>query len=241
MEMERKILLKARTGSHNYNLATPESDEDYKVFVAPTFEEMYNGKTYAKSIVTDTVDQDIHDIRKLPELLFKSNIAYSEVLFSEKIYFNAMLTEVLELRDEIMKINLPQLWKSCGGMFLNRMKKLDKGTDGTQHLVDRYGYNTKEALHMYRTLLIPVEFEANGFKDFESVLRYNDTDRQNMLDIKNGIFTREEFIAFITNYEKYAFKPLKDKYCSQPVNHELKARLDEIVMELVEAHITGRC
>lgn len=241
MEMERKILLKARTGSYNYNLATPESDEDYKVFVLPTFEDLYKGNMYAKSTVTETVDHDTHDIRKLPELLFKSNIAYTEVLYADKIYFNAMLNELIELRDEIMTINLPQFWKSCGGMYLNRMKKLEKGTDGTQHLVDKYGYNTKEAMHMFRTILIPVQFEANGFKDYEDVLKYNEVERMVLLDIKNGRFTKEEFIKFITEYHDEKFKPLKDKYCSQLVNHELKAKLEDIVMELVEAHFTGRC
>ncbi|GAB6253631.1 hypothetical protein BCSAG_49490 [Bacillus cereus] len=241
MEMGRKIVLKALTGSHNYKLATPESDEDYKVFVLPTFEDLYKGNMYANSTVTETVDHDTHDIRKLPELLFKSNIAYTELLYADKIYFNAMLNELIELRDEIMTINLPQFWKSCGGMYLNRMKKLEKGTDGTQHLVDKYGYNTKEAMHMFRTIYIPVKFAKQGFKDYEKAIKCEQWERDFLLAIKHGMFSLEEFKEFITLYHDTYFVPLKEVYCSKPVNKKLKERLEDIVMELVEAHITGRC
>ena len=40
---DRQWLIKALVGSHNYNLNTETSDKDYKVFVLPTFNELYKG------------------------------------------------------------------------------------------------------------------------------------------------------------------------------------------------------
>lgn len=234
--MERKQLLKANTGSWNYNLQTKNSDKDFKVFVAPLFEDLYKGQMYAHSIITDTVDLDIHDIRKLPELLWKSNIAYLELLFSDDITFSddSDFDRILVLKDEISRINLPQLFKSCGGMYLNRMKKLDKATEGTEHLVDKYGYNTKEALHMYRTLDLLVRFKENGFKDFGKALKYDQFEREFMIAILNGRFSREEFVKFVTVYHDTYFVPLKDDYCSQKPNEDLKEELERCVMSIVK-------
>ncbi|PGA05530.1 nucleotidyltransferase domain-containing protein [Bacillus mycoides] len=233
--MGRKMLLQALTGSHNYNLATEGSDKDYKVFTAPTFDDLYTGNRYKKNIITELVDQDIKDIRQLPELLWKSNIAYMEILFSHDIVTTThKLHYLLGVRDEIARINLPQLFKSTGGMHNERLKRLEKPTDGTQHLVDKYGYNTKEAMHDFRSMKLLVDFEATGFTGYEEALRYEDYERQAILDIKNGIFTKDEFLQFTTNYHDKVFAPLKEKYCSQKPNEELKAYMDDIVKDVVE-------
>lgn len=234
LNLKREVLLKALTGSYNYNLATPTSDMDFKVFVAPTFEDLYKGKMYAKSIITNTVDLDVHDIRKIVDLLFKSNIAYLELLFSDDVECHPNLARLFELRDDIARINLSQLFKSSGGMYLNRLKKLGKGTEGTQHLVDAHGYNTKEALHTFRTLNLPIRFANNGFKDFGDALKYNDTERRILLGIKDGDFTEAEFIDFVKTVHDKEFVPLKEEFLRYKPNEELKAEMDDIVMNAVK-------
>ena len=37
----RKFAFKSLVGSHNYNLNIETSDKDYKVFVFPTFDDLY--------------------------------------------------------------------------------------------------------------------------------------------------------------------------------------------------------
>ena len=232
--IDRKVLLQALTGSHNYNLATEGSDKDYKVFTLPTFEDLYDGKFYKKNIITDTVDKDVKDIRQLPSLLYKSNIAYLELLFSEDVeYFNSSLRELFHLKDEIARINLSQLFKSTGGLYKERLKRIDKATEGTQHLVDRYGYNTKEAMHTFRSIDLLIKFEHEGFKDFGGCMRYEDTEREWMIDIKNGRFTREGFVSFITKYHDRYFAPMKEKYCIHEPNKELKEHLEFTIRHVV--------
>lgn len=140
----REIVLKSLVGSWNYNLNTPESDKDFKVFVCPTFEELYYGQRYQKTVIGEEEDLDIHDVRKLSDLLFKANINYLEALASVEFCIpngNLEMKQIYNMRDDIFRMNLPYFFNACQGMFYQKMKLLTKGTEGTQHLVDKYGYD----------------------------------------------------------------------------------------------------
>ena len=54
----RKFAFKSLVGSHNYNLNIETSDKDYKVFVFPTFDDLYFNKSYSKSCIGETEDYD---------------------------------------------------------------------------------------------------------------------------------------------------------------------------------------
>jgi hypothetical protein len=236
---ERETLFKALVGSHNYNLATPESDRDYKVFTVPSFEDLYLGKMYAETIIkhTDGNDYTAHDIRKLIQLLFKANVNYLEVLASNEIIIeegNPEIEEIYSLRKEIFKMNLPHLYNACKGMYFNKMKLLTKGTEGTQHLVDKFGYDTKQAQHAYRIMKFIVDFEATDFEDFEGAIKYNGEDLQFMQDIRSGFFRQDSFENFAKHYYESTFVHLGRKYNEQPVNLELKEYLEQLVMKLIK-------
>ena len=240
LAFDREIVLKALVGSHNYNLNTPESDRDYKVFTMPTFEDLYKKNQYSNSVIGELEDLDIHDVRKLVDLFYKANVNFLEVLFSNQIYnpqgFEEM-NNILSLKNDIARMNLPYLFNACGGMYLNKMKLLTKGTEGTQHLVEKYGYDTKQALHAYRIMDFIVRFEATGFKDFEKAMKYEGKDLEFMLEIKNGFFNLETFQKFVWHYHDSTFKHLKEKYHSQEVNLVLKDALESLIMSLVKKSI----
>lgn len=242
MTIERNILVQALTGSHNYNLQTEGSDKDYKIFTAPTFDDMFKNYHYKQTIITETVDKDVKDIRTLPDLLWKANIAYLELLFSKELVYdksNDSLRKLFDLKDEIVKMNLPYLFKSTGGQLKQRMAKLDKASEGTQHLVDAFGYNTKEAMHMFRNIDLIGRFAENDFKNFGEALRYEDESpsKHYTMFIKDGGFDRNIFVDFITDLEKYCFTPLKEKYCSQKPNLELKEHIENLVKDVVQDEI----
>lgn len=243
--MERKVAFKALVGSHNYNLAGKDSDKDYKMFVLPTFEDLYKGNSYSKQVITDTEDVDIHDIRKTSQLFYKSNINFVEVLFSSEIQYGDNLTyaqknlidEIFAIRHDIAKMNLPYLFNACGGMHSQKMKLLPKGTEGTQHLVDKFGYDTKQALHAYRVLNFIERFRETGYEDFKHAMTYSDEEREFMLSIKDGMFSLNAFENFVNFYHEARFKTIKEAYHSHGPSERTKEYLDEIVMELVKISI----
>jgi len=235
----RKIAFTALVGSKNCNLDTKESDSDYKVIVLPTFDDLYRNITYSETIIGEKEDFDFHDIRKIVNLFWKSNINYIQVLYSKEIKFSGieeidkMLKEIFKHRDQIATMNLPYLYSSCHGMHLEKMKQITHGTAGTQHLVDKFGYDCKQFLHAFRMLDFVQRFANSGFKNFERSIRYdNGHERDNRLNMKNGFYTLEEAREII-RVEYQEFKAYEEIYKSQPVKEDVKKWLEEIVYKIV--------
>ena len=257
----RREFFRARTGSWNYNLNDENSDEDYKVFVFPTFEDLYNGEKFSESYIGKEIDLNVHDIRKLPMLFWKSNLAFLELLYSDKIVrtmetkdFNIMthpqaeqvidrsgelMHELFLMRDKLVTMNLPHLFGACIGTHNQKMKLIHKGTESTQILVDTYGYDCKQALHAMRMLDFLTRFAHNDFGGFKEALYYpnSDSNRDFLLSLKHGEISEEEFLRDADNYLKIAEEDLKEKYCSQPVDEKTNEKLIHIVKEIVKINI----
>ena len=84
-----------------------------------------------------------------------------------------LLNQILEMKDSIARMNLSYLYKACIGMHQNKMKLLEKGTSGTQHLVEKYGWDTKQGMHAYRVLDFLERFLETGFEDFKQAIKYD--------------------------------------------------------------------
>ncbi|URJ76367.1 nucleotidyltransferase domain-containing protein (plasmid) [Bacillus velezensis] len=231
--MSRKVLFTANTGSWNYNLQDETSDRDYKEFVCPSFDDLYYNNMFSDSIITERVDKEIHDIRKLPELLFKSNISYLETLFSDEIIACQEIRDLVRIRNLVATINLPQLYKTCKGMYFNRLKRIDKSTIGTKDLIQEFGYNTKEAMHAYRTLDFIIRFALTGFRDFEAAIKYQDYERGVLLSIKQGAYKKEDLLSLFDFVYNNEFLKLEHEYMTHRPNLKLKKHLDDIVHDLV--------
>jgi predicted nucleotidyltransferase len=240
--MERLVAFKALVGSANYNLSTEKSDKDYKVFVLPSFADLYYSKIYTKSIVGDTVDQDIHDIRKLVSLFWKSNVNFVEVLFSSDVEINKKswikeLTEQLfAMKDEIAAMNIPYLYKACKGMYDSKTKLIEKGNEGTHYIVEQFGYDSKSAMHAYRIMDFIERFAEIGFTNFQTAIKYDDKERDFMLSIKNGQFTKAEYTNLVEK-KRSTFDKLENVYLQQRVREESKQELEAIIYRLVFEHV----
>lgn len=239
MTENRRLAFRGRVGSHEYNLNTKDSDEDYKVFVLPTFDELYYNKTYSSQEIGLKVDVDAHDIRKLGDLFTKANLNFLEVLYSDDVKVNPefpILNEIFGMRDEIVVMNLAQLFRACRGMSKNKMSLLEKGTEGTQHLVDLHGYDTKQAQHAFRSLNFLNRFYRTEFKDFKKAIWYDSYEKVTMMSIKNGEFTLNEFREIMEDYND-AISTLEETYTNNSFNGDTKQKLDSIIYEVVKKSI----
>lgn len=242
----RKVLFHALVGSHNYGLNTSESDKDYKVFVAPTFDDLYFNSQFSKAYIGDVADYDIHDIRKVSSLWWKANVNFIEVLFSNEFVINheldsktkSLIEEILYIKDDIARMNLPYLYDACIGMHITKKKLIDKGTEGTQHLVEKYGFDTKQAMHSIRILYVLSRFAYNGFTDFKEAIWFGNeiATKHWLLDIKNGRFTKEQYLEIADRTLK-ATERLRDTYKSQRPNQETHDKLIKLTKEIVKVSI----
>lgn len=251
-KVNRQVVMQCLVGSHNYNLNTPESDMDYKIFVCPTFEDLYTGNSYAESIIGQNMDFDIHDVRKMDNLLYKANVNFLEVLFSQSVMIHPQLQpetrkqvgELFSMKHDIAKMNLPYLYHACIGMYHNKMKSLEKGTSGTQYLVDKFGFDTKQALHAYRILDFLERFAQNEFSDFGQAIYYSSRacdrtygcGRDILLYIKSGGMTKQHCIE-IANQKLEFTQSNANIYLEQKVDEQTHEKLKQIIKTIVHTEM----
>lgn len=96
-----------------------------------------------------------------------------------------------------------------------------------RQLVDRFGYDTKNAAHLIRLLRMGTEFLVEGQLH---VLR---EDAKQLLEIKRGEWTLER----VLNEADYGFKKAEEAYIqsSLPVQPD-KARINRLCMEVLQVH-----
>jgi hypothetical protein len=231
----RKIVMRSLVGSCSANLNTPESDEDYKYFVAPTFDDLYTGKMFATSSVTPTLDYDVHDIRQLANLLWKANLNFIGALMTIDFIVDDLLF-IRDNADALASMNMPYLYNSTMGMHFEKMSKLEKGTGNTQILVDTFGYDTKQACHAMRCLFV-LHRIASGMTVREA-LWFEDGNRRDMLlGIKAGNMTLVEFEEYVALWRAIHDEPVKVWFAEQKANEYLKTQLDNSIKEFIRVNI----
>jgi uncharacterized protein len=193
----RFLAVNALTGSHNYNLNTPKSDKDYKFFVFPNFDDLYAGRMFSNAITSPTLDATCHDVRQLVELVWKANLNFIEVLFSEECVRDSALDFIFSARDSLATMNLFGFFKATYGMHLMKIKDLRKGTGNTTNLVEQFGYDTKQACHALRCLYVISRFMSFGYMGKALWFESNDPTRQTLLDVKAGKYTEAEFLELV--------------------------------------------
>lgn len=166
----RKVLVKALVGSHNYNLNDQTSDKDWKVFVMPTFEELYYGKRYKWAGKIDGDDYDVKDIRDLLLMWSKANIAYLEILVSKETWIDPSFQRVWDYITQQSKYiannNPTGMVKSMIGMAMEKRKAIEKdlpneaSNEGYKRKF-KFGFDSKQLLHIFRLELMLQRYCAN--------------------------------------------------------------------------------
>jgi len=234
----RKIGIQALTGSHNYNLNTPSSDKYYKFFVFPTFDDLYNNKRFHNSVVSDTLDATAHDIRDLPEQLWKSNINFIEILFTKEKNTLGDFEFLFKDRELYATMQLYTFWKASYGMHLMKMKNLHKGTGNTAHLVEKFGYDTKQACHALRVLYVTSRFMKTGSMEKSLYFEDNDEERDSLLNIKSGFGGEELFLSVVERWHERWKWYCEEFYSKQLPNLEAREKLEKSIKKIVEKRIT---
>lgn len=231
----RPVAIKALVGSWASNLQTPTSDKDWKYFVCPTFDDLYTGKMFSDAKVTETLDYDVHDIRQLGNLLWKSNINFVVTLFSPEYECNPALQWIFDHADEYASMNLFAFYNSTMGMHFEKMKKLLEPTSNTQILVDKFGYDTKQACHAMRCLLV-LKRITEGMSMREA-LWFNGNDRQLLLDIKGGEWYHDDFVVYVNEWIRVHKDGIKAWFSNQTAHEELSAELNQGIKTFIRINL----
>lgn len=197
-------------GSQNYNLDIYEkdytSDIDTKCIVLPTLDNLIKGNQMTSTKYDFEGEQiDVKDIRVMMEMWKKQNQSYLEILFTDYKIINpkykSYLKEILDMKNDIVQLNPPQLARCIKGMSGEKVVALEHEYPATVEKIKKFGYDPKQLASIVRlTHLIENLFDKN--MNFKDAILYTDDDLRNyMLNIKKGKIKLEEARELATMYD----------------------------------------
>lgn len=168
-------------GSQNYSMDTKKSNVDAKCFIVPSLEDLtYNRKPISKIYtMSDNSQIDVKDIRLLPSLLYKSNPAYLEILFTDYFLTNndyhrvptlRLKKQLRNMRNEICNRDVCRFMKCLKGMVNDKRKHIEKETEANARDIELYGYAPKDLHHLLRYAYMIEEVNRLNKVNFQSLM-----------------------------------------------------------------------
>ncbi len=161
------LVLQVAAGSHAYGTTDENSDTDLRGVMIPP-EEYFTGLQRFDQCKSDPdypkADICYYDIRKFFQLAMKGNPNILEIFRSP--HRTIMLPYARDILNMWPHMLSKQIVKSHLGMATGHLKKMNHpgrkcGTKG-KRLIELYGYNTKDAMHIIRVLGQCVEILETG-------------------------------------------------------------------------------
>lgn len=233
-------------GSQNYNLDIYEkdytSDIDTKCIVLPTLDSLIKGNQMTSTKYDFEGEQiDVKDIRVMMEMWKKQNQSYLEILFTDYKIINpkykSYLKEILDMKNDIIQLNPPQLARCIKGMSGEKVVALEHEYPATVEKIKKFGYDPKQLASIVRlTHLIENIFDKN--MNFKDAILYTDDDLRNyMLNIKKGKIELEEARELAAMYDTKT-NMIKERVVEEQgkdnFNSEICSILEDRVYKLVK-------
>lgn len=237
-------------GSMNYGLYIQDddykSDVDTKAIVLPTLDDLIKG-TKMKSTKYDFEGEqiDVKDIRVMADMWRKSNPAYLEILFTKfKIInpkFELYVNAILDMGDDIVKMNYPRLAKCISGMSREKVIAMEHPYPSLIDKIEKYGYDSKQLHHIVRLNRLIADIFCYDIP-FGKALDLNEQDKlkKYLIDIKKSKKTLEEARILAKKYDentKQIKEQIIEKYKDFKFNSETWHTLEKIIYKLVKYNI----
>jgi len=248
--LERKTIYKCYVGSIAHNLYVPASEnEEFGTCDKDTMEFFTYNKDYYLGFdgynrTGDTYDQkkgvyDMvgHELRKAMWLLMKGNPNLLVTLFNNPKSYMELSTGgkmLLQRREWFLSAkNVRARFAGFAYSQLHQMKKSEfKGYMGEKRkeLVEKYGYDTKNAMTLIRLLREGIELLETGRL---TIYKMGD-ERQLLLDIKTAKYTLEEVQQMADEY----FAKLDEAYEKTVLPQDTeRGKINKLLVDILEAEV----
>lgn len=207
-------------GSQNYgtDLYTEEytSDVDTKAIILPTLNDIVNNTTPTSHthVMPDNSHIDIKDIRIMVDMWEKLNISYLELLYTDYYIVNPVYSDFIEqlrgMRDDIAKMHVNQVLRCIKGMSGNKIKALEHPYPTLVDKIDKYGYDSKQLLHIVRLTDFTKQYLAG-------------------VPVKDCYSPKKGTLKFISKIRKYEYSLTRAR--------EIAAKYDKLTATLANEYI----
>ena len=204
---ESNVLFMGQAGSAAYGTKTPESDTDYRgIFLAEPKQliGLENIESYTEE---KPIDLQCYELRHFAKLCLNGSPLQVEMLFYPSDVCETTTPSWMKLVDIRRAFLGKHLKKTLGGFTQGDIKRIQGnsmakcGAKG-KLLVEKYGYNTKHASNAFRLLKMSELLWKTG----DLIVRLPEADRNEIRAIKQGKYTREEFLKYIANEDARVFE-----------------------------------
>jgi hypothetical protein len=173
----REIVFRGPYGSANYNLMTPNSDNDIRIVVYPTMEDLYKGKAVSSFGKLDGNDVHIVDVRSFSEQILKGHPSMLETLFFYEFADPFFVATDDSFYPNLIKANLHGMFNAVRGNIISVSRNSSQET---------YEALTKRQASILRLVGFLERFLESGFNDFKNSIRYTDEEAKDLILIKLG-------------------------------------------------------
>lgn len=242
----------ALVGSHNYNLADKNSDYDFKLFIYPTFLDLYNGaKKNGHDVKIKENDLKTTDIRNLKTCFVKSSFNFSEVLFSDDIYIPTNENEELDRvnretihflihnRESLAALNIRYLIKAVRGCLHTRLNAFNKNGN---YKAAAEAFKENIMLGRYLTNLIKKEEDP-----FLNAIKFSKSDamREPYFQIRQKAITERKILEYIQLASEDLEKIIKDngfeeKEKDHVMTYALETMLNKAVAKRIQVELNTK-
>lgn len=236
-------------GSMNYGLYINDdeykSDVDTKAIVLPTLDDLVNGNKMVSTKYDFEGEQiDVKDIRVMMDMWCKSNPAYLEILFTKYCIFNSKydmyIKQILEMGNDIVKMNFPQLAKCISGMSKEKVIAMEHPYPSLIDKIEKYGYDPKQLHHIIRLNRLINEVFCWDIP-FGEALEINDERVRNyFINVKKGCWELEKARFLAKDYDENT-RQVKEQVMEQYKDFEFNSntydKLKDIIHKIVRYNI----
>lgn len=189
---ESRLILKTYAGSLSYGTNLPESDTDFRGVCIPPVEYILGLNRFDQKEINQPNDEVIFSLDKFVRLAIDNNPNILDILFVDDrsvVFINDFGRELRDLRLAFLS---KKVYKSYGGYAYSQLKRMTSlGSDANivgkrKASFDRFGYDTKNAMHLIRLLTMGIEILDTG-----NVEVYR-PDKEFLKNIRSGKYTVTE-------------------------------------------------
>jgi predicted nucleotidyltransferase len=221
-------------GSQNYGLDDENSDYDFKCFIIPTFDRLYNRKPISTKYDLEYGQVEVKDAQRFIGLLESMNPSYVEILFTSHYLVNPKFESHYEMmrtiRNFLVEERIHNLSRTLTGMANDKYKNLTKSTPATKAIIEEFGYNPKELHHIARLAMLSRTIDNDYGIDFVPY------DRELLMSYKREKRPLEEVERLCQEYiaELEVYKKSKE---SIPVENGVLNQYEKLIKSAVKKNL----
>ena len=226
-------------GSQNYGLsldtADYRSDVDVKCAVIPSLAQLVREEIVPPTVLEWQGGQiEIKDARRFAQVAMRQNPSYLETLITPHYLAPcAAFEQVRALVPQLLARDPAGFLQACRGMGMVKQKNLCHPFPAAMEKISRWGYDGKQAHHMYRLLLIMRRFAQDGRYELSAPEEEYDF----LIALKRNEIPLERALEMTRAWAQEMDAICDCAHAKRGNTAELERQAKGIVCRAVEAHI----